>query len=100
MADKSLKETKGPGVTRLLKKSFHQKSDKEQLMSVVGVQIEPSEPSLDVDIKPAKMKAKVVATTRKVDVMDVDVDEEDWNEEIEFAPDDESKLGGLGPKVR
>lgn len=41
----------------------------------------------------------VVATTRKVDLFDVDVDEEDWNAEIEFAPDDESKLGGLGAKM-
>ena len=65
----------------------------------LGAQIEPSEPSLDTDIRPTKVKAKVVATTRKVDVFDVDVDEEDWNEEIEFAPDEESKLGGLGAKV-
>jgi hypothetical protein len=43
-------------------------------------------------------KPTVVATTHKVDLFDVDVDEEDSNEEIEFGPDDDSKLGGLAAK--
>jgi len=103
-ADKELKEARGSNaVAKILKKSFVQKSEKEtfaELVSEHGVKLEEAELKLEAAAKKAKpTKAVKVATTHKVDLFSVDVDDEDSNEEIDFAPDEDSKLGGIAPSV-
>lgn len=49
----------------------------------------------DAGVKPKKKKSTKVATLGKVDPESVDVEEVDWEAEIEFAADDEQVLGGV-----